>query len=312
MTFHHSPIFLALGCLSALSLLSGCTSWQPLASLKAQVAPPVQEAKAPARKRAETLLVLTQDHTLVSFDAATPGQIVSHVPLKGLITDEQVLGMDFRVARGQLFAVTSRNRLLRVDHLTGEVTPIIAGITLPMGQAWGVDFNPTVDRIRVTNDQGHNLRLHPDTGAQVDGNPKEDGVQGDGTLRYTAQDPQGAVVPRIVAVGYTYNKENEKITTNYAIDAATAQLVLQGSLEGASPAVSPNTGQLSSVGPLKIEPFDDASFDINDINNTAYLVTNRAGRDPARLYDVDLSTGQGRLIAPLGVAGKIRGLAIVP
>ena len=39
------------------------------------------------------------------------------------------------------------------------------------GTAFGFDFNPTVDRIRVVSDTGQNLRLNPDTGAvaAVDG-----------------------------------------------------------------------------------------------------------------------------------------------
>ena len=37
------------------------------------------------------------------------------------------------------------------------------------GSAFGVDFNPAADRVRVVSNLGQNLRLHPDTGAQVDG-----------------------------------------------------------------------------------------------------------------------------------------------
>ena len=56
-----------------------------------------------------------------------------------------------------------------------------SGVVLPAGATeWGFDFNPTVDRIRVVNDRGANLRLHPDTGAQVDGNADQPGLQPDG------------------------------------------------------------------------------------------------------------------------------------
>ena len=57
---------------------------------------------------------------------------------------------------------------------------------LPEGATeWGFDFNPTVDRIRVVNDAGFNLRLHPDTGVIVDSDPNQPGVQLDGAWPMT-------------------------------------------------------------------------------------------------------------------------------
>ena len=48
-------------------------------------------------------------------------------------------------------------------------------LTIPMfivltGTAFGVDFNPTVDRLRVVGDDGQNLRINVDNGvATADG-----------------------------------------------------------------------------------------------------------------------------------------------
>ena len=36
------------------------------------------------------------------------------------------------------------------------------------GDDYGLDFNPTVDRIRVTNDADENLRINPNNGARAD------------------------------------------------------------------------------------------------------------------------------------------------
>ena len=313
----------ALACASLVGLLAGCSSvpqweslksWGPLKTLtrKAQTPPAGTEGLAPARERPELLLGLTLDHTLVTFQASTPGQLVSQVRLKGLKAGEEVLGMDFRVARGQLFMLTSAGRLLRVDPNTGDSTPVGNGVTLPAGSSWGVDFNPTVDRIRVVSDLGFNLRLHPDTGAQIDGDSATEGLQGDGPLRYAQGDLLSGTTPRVVAAGYTYNAQNDKITTNYAIDAGAGHLVIQGSLEGVTPVVSPNTGLLTSVGPLQIDRFDQASFDIADVGNAAYLVTQVAGRVESRLYEVDLGSGQARLIGAVAAGQALRALAIVP
>jgi hypothetical protein len=309
------PVARALACTALLATLSACSlfpQWKPLKSARATAAPASTEALAPVRERQEVLLALTSDQTLVAFNASTPSQPISQIPVKGLQPGEQILGMDFRVAKGQLFALTSAGRLLRIEPTTGVSTAVGKGVSLPVGQHWGVDFNPTVDRLRVVNENGANFRLHPDTGAQVDGDTKADGLQGDGLLSYMPGDLLSGRTPRIVAAAYTYNKDNEKLTTNVAIDAGSAYLAVQGSIEGAPVVVSPNTGWLQSIGPLLIDRFDDASFDISDLNNAAYLVTTREGSTESRLYEVNLGSGQARLIGAIGATKPIRALAIVP
>jgi hypothetical protein len=271
-----------------------------------------QETLAPAKDRKELLVGVTAGNVLISFNASEPGKVLTRLNLQGMNPGEGFLGIDFRVAKGQLFGLTDQGRLLRIDTEKGAVSPVGTPVKLPEGEAWGVDFNPTVDRIRVVNDKGRNLRLHPDTGAQVDGDANTAGVQEDGTLMYSATDLLGGQRARIVAAGYTYNKTNEKLTTNYAIDAATGYLAIQGSIEGAVTVISPNTGKLQAVGPLLIERFDDASFDIADTNNNAYLVTHRRNGSSNRFYEVNLGSGQARLIGAVGEGQPLKGLAIVP
>jgi hypothetical protein len=277
-----------------------------------------QELRAEAIERQEVLMAVTASHRLITFRADRPEELLSRVPLIGLLPGESILGMDFRVARGELFALSTRGRLLRIHPDSGEVKAVGPGVALPPARAIGFDFNPTVDRIRVVGDRGDNLRLHPDTGAQVDGQPAIEGVQPDAPLRYAEGDQQASMAPRIVAAGYTYNKSDEKITTNYAIDARAGHLVMQGSAEGAQPVVSPNTGLLRTVGPLGVHSFDHASFDIDDVKNHAYLVTGRIGSTTSRFYVVDLQTGQARLIGFIGPVrerdrlGTILALAVQP
>lgn len=276
------------------------------------------ELRAEATDRKEVLMAITANHRLITFKASQPEELLTRVPLSGLLPGEGILGIDHRVAKGELFGLSSRGRLLRINPDSGEVNPVGPGITLPLARTFGFDFNPTVDRIRLVSDRGDNLRLHPDTGVQVDGQADALGVQPDGPLHYVDGDAQAAHVSRIVAAGYTYNHDNEKITTNYAIDARAGSLVMQGSAEGATPVVSPNTGQLSTVGALGVQSFDHASFDITDVNNRAYLVTGRIGATVSRLYEVDLKTGQARLIGPIGPArerdrlGTVLGMSVLP
>jgi len=257
----------------------------------------------PAAK--EKIWVVTADHQLAAVRASQPRRLLDTKALQGLMPGDAVVGMDYRVARGVLFALTRTGRLYTVNTGTGQLTLVgqsAIGDVLA-GQAVGVDFNPTVDRIRVVTGAGQNLRLHPDTGALVSRDP---------ALAYAASDAQAGKSPRVVAAGYTYNTQNDKLTTNYVIDAALGTLVVQGSIEGAQPVVSPNTGQLFTVGTLGTGPLDDVSFDIADVNNAAYIAATRAGSVQPVLYRVDLASGRAQRVGALPWSGPLRGMAIEP
>ena len=176
----------------------------------------------------------------------------------------------------------------------------------------GVDFNPAADRVRVVGANGQNLRLHPDTGAVVDFDPNTPGLQTDPTLAYAPGDANAGKTPHVAGAAYTYNKRDDKLTTNYAIDIAQGVLVTQGSVEGVAPVVSPNTGRLFTVGPLGLGPLTDVSFDIADTNNKALAVV-RTVRDPrSRLYELNLANGQAQLLGTVADGAPLLGMAIEP
>ncbi len=267
-----------------------------------------------AAQRRERLVAVTADHELVVFDASQPDRILERRPVNGLVAGDRLVGIDFRVAKGVLYALSHAGRLYTLDISSGALNPVgSAPAALPLrGSAFGVDFNPAADRIRVVSSSGLNLRLHPDTGAVVDGDPAQPGVQPDPALRYAWGDVNAGRAPDVVAAGYTYHPEDSKITTNYAIDRALGVLVMQGSREGATPVVSPNTGHLRTVGALGLGPLTDASFDISDVGNVALLAARTAADARTRLHRVDLATGRA---VPLGVVGSgaaLVGMAIEP
>lgn len=264
--------------------------------------------------RKEIVRAVTQSHHLVSFNAGQPGRLLSDVALKGLAAGETVLGIDYRVARGELYALGSSGRVFRVDTASGQLTPVgNEKFAQPLnGGQFGFDFNPAADRIRIVSDTRQNLRAHPDTGALVDASPDAPGLQTDGTLQYAAGDANEKVTPRVLAAGYTYNKDNEKLTTNYAIDAATGALVRQGSIEGEQPVVSPNLGKLHTVGSLGVAGLTDAHFDIADLNNAAFAVLGTAKDAAAQFYEIDLKTGKATRIGKVGSGEALRGIAIEP
>ena len=270
------------------------------------------EVEGPARK--ETLVGVTESHRLVRFNGGQPQKVTVVGTVAGLQSGESIVGIDYRVARGILFALSSAGRIYTIDTKTAQATSI-GGAPLAValsGTEFGFDFNPAVDRIRIVSDSGQNFRGHPDTGAAVDSDPNAPGVQGDGKLAFAAGDANAGKSPRVVAAGYTYNKTNEKITTNFAIDAATGSLVMQGTREGVTPAVSPNTGQLFTIGALGIGSFARANFDISDVNNAAYLSADVEGKRGTRIHSVDLTNGKATFIGTVGGGERLRGMAIEP
>ena len=269
------------------------------------------ETEGPARK--ETLVGVTEGNQLVRFNGGQPQKVTVVGAVKGLQAGESLVGIDYRVARGVLFGLGSTGRIYTIDAKTAQATQVgSAPLAIALsGTEFGFDFNPAADRIRIVSESGQNFRAHPDTGAAVDFDANAAGVQADPALAFAATDANAGKKPRVVAAGYTYNKQNEKITTNFAIDAATGSLVMQGSREGATPAVSPNTGQLFTVGALGIGSFSRASFDISDVNNSAYLAADVEGRRGTRIYSVDLASGKATFIGTVG-GERLRGVAIEP
>lgn len=270
------------------------------------------EPEGPPAK--EFVWALTQDHQLMRFNSGQPRRILERKPVTGLGAGESLLGIDYRVSHGVLFALSNQGRLLTIDTATGAARQVgQPGGAWPLnGKVYGFDFNPAVDRIRVVNEAGLNMRLHPETGAQVDSDSAAPGVQADPSLAYAPNDVNAGKAPRVTAAAYTYNTRDEKITTNYAIDEALGTLVTQGSIEGVQPAVSPNTGRLFTVGTLGLGPLSGVSFDISDVNNTPLVSAVLAGQSTTRLYRLDLATGKATLLGTVDRGQPLRGLAIEP
>ena len=263
-------------------------------------------------ERAEKAIAVTASNKLLKFNAGRPGRILATLNITGLQPGETLLGIDYRVAKDQLYALGSSGRLYIVNEDTAAATVVGMPFAVKLeGTQFGFDFNPTVDRIRVVSNTGQNLRLHPDTGAVVDSNAALDGVQTDGKLVYAAGDVNFGTMPAAVGAAYTYNKADTKITTNFALDAATGALVTQGSREGVMPAVSPNTGQFFTVGSLGMA-FNSASFDIQALSDVAFAALNSDVSGVSRWVTIDLKTGAARSLGTIGGGERVVGIALEP
>ena len=263
-------------------------------------------------ERAEKAIAVTASNKLLKFNAGQPGRILATLNITGLQPGETLLGIDFRVAKDQLYGLGSSGRLYTIDEDTAVASAVGAPFAVNLeGTQFGFDFNPTVDRIRVVSSTGQNLRLHPDTGAVVDSNPALEGVQTDGKLAFAAGDVNFGKSPLTVGAAYSYNKADTKVTTNFALDAATGTLVTQGSREGITPAVSPNTGQLFTVGSLGVT-FNNASFDIQALSDVAFAALNGDSTSSSRWVMIDLKTGAAKMLGTVGGGERVVGVAMEP
>jgi len=247
------------------------------------------------RELLTTAFGVTTANALVRFDTATPGTIISSTPITGLQSGESVLGIDFRPATGDLYALGSTSRLYIINPVTSTATQVgTPGAFTLSGTQFGFDFNPTVDRIRVVSDTNQNIRLNPNDGALA---------ATDTALAYAVGDVNAGADPDVVGSAYINSVNGSTTTTLYGIDVARSPdvLVTQN---------PPNAGTLNTVGGLGVDATAVLGFDIQDTTNTAFATLVVGGT--SGLYQINLTTGAATPLGPIGGGTTLRGLAIAP
>jgi Domain of unknown function (DUF4394) len=230
---------------------------------------------------------------LLAFRASNPRRVGSK-PITGLPAGVSLRGIDFRPATGDLYALGSDKVVYRVNPATAIAVAEGPSFEQPSpvlnGTARGFDFNPTVDKIRVTSDADDNIRLDPDPGSLLSADAKL-------TLAEVT----------IVGSAYTassFSATKPTATELYALDVAPSpdRLWIQ------RPA---NAGTLImpvSLGALDLGP--EAGFDIAGSPDVGYVAGTRAGRSGAELWRVELATGKARNLGRIGNgAVTVTGLA---
>ena len=255
---------------------------------------------APAVAQAQTAYGLQTSTTatnLVTFQVTAPGTYTATTAITGLGTGQTLVGLDSRPNTGQLFALgynaaTTSAQLYTLNAATGALTTVGAALTLNLGTnpaRIGFDFNPTVDRIRVTGSNNSNFRLNPNNGALA---------ATDGNLAYAATDANAAQTPGVGAVAYTNSYIGASATTLYDVDETNSRLTTQN---------PPNNGVLNTVGAVGFANFGSSDLDIyfnpSTGTNVAYLtaVPNvTPGTTTSNLYTVNLTTGAATLVGAVG------------
>lgn len=220
--------------------------------------------------RAVTIYGVTSTNQLVRFNAATPGTLTT-TPVTGLQPGETLVGIDFRPATGEMYALGSASRLYKVNKQTAAATLVAVLQTSLVGTEFGFDFNPVVDRIRVVSSTGQNLRVNPTNGAVI-----VDGALNPGS-------------PHVTAAAYANSFSGSTSTTLYVIDTITDTLYTQN---------PPNAGTLVSVGGLNTDAGDANGFDISVSSGLAYSVLTSSGL--TRLYTINLASGAATLVGSVG------------
>lgn len=236
-----------------------------------------------ARAQAAELLYATSGNDIAQFNSSATTSL-SSVSVSGLQAGEALVGIDVRPANQLLYGVGSSGRLYTINPVTGAAT--LVGTTAafsPSGTQFGVDFNPTVDRLRVISNTGQNVRLNPN----------------DGTLAATDTPITPAGVT-MTGLAYDRNGVGNSVTTLYGIDATNGVLTTVGSVNG-SPN-SPNGGVVGpTVGSLGLGTNLDLrlGFDITGVNNSSAFASMLTGGTD-KLYSINLSTGAATLVGTIG------------
>ena len=281
----------------------------------------------------EIVYAVTVSNRLISFRADQPGRILTAVALKGLIAGENVTDIDFRPTTGELFGLTSSNRVVRIDTATGQTTqlgvPIVTNPLFTANSPGGFDFNPTVDRLRLVNVADDNLRFNPSNFTPVDGDGNAaNGNSPDTDLAFILADVNAGKDPNIVGCAYDRNdNDGATATTLWGIDSTQNILVRQGAVDGDGADLagggSPNGGLLTTMGLLNVDPTDLVGFDISGPGiagvGAALAVMQLQGETTSRLFSINLNAGltnqplgSAALVGIVGGGELIRAMAIAP
>ncbi|MFG1814477.1 DUF4394 domain-containing protein [Kribbella sp. NPDC049174] len=281
-------------------VLSSAT--QATAGARPAVAAPAPAAAAKARPQSSDVVGLTDKGRLVKFRTASPDRIRRTARVQGLMDDQRLIGIDYRVQNGKLYGVGDRGGIYTINTASdfGRATKVSQLTVALDGQNFGVDFNPAANRLRVISDTGQNLRHNLDDPA---GAPAAGTTATDGTLAYPGVPPAPpTTATQVTAAAYTNNDlDPNTATTLFDIDTNLDQVVIQ------SPA---NAGLLAATGKLTIDANQPAGFDISSQGGGNRGLAALSTGTRMRLYDINLTTGKATRLGSFPSNAQVVDLAV--
>lgn len=215
--------------------------------------------------------------SVISFDSATPQNLITAYTITGLQSGEQVRGIDW--VNGVLYGLGSSSRLYTINPGTGAATQVGAGQFSPILNGFDFGFNANASQIYVASDLGQNLTINPVTGAVTAGPD------------YTAGSSVDSIAYDHVSGGF------------YGITASTHNWL----------GLNPVTGVVTIIGPTGVNFQDRVGLDISPNTDTAYISATVGGQ--TEFYTVDKATGAFTLVGTVGTPGELTagldGIAVV-
>jgi hypothetical protein len=278
-----------------------------------------------AAATAPNLYILTSNNSIVMVDAAAPSLPATPMAVSGLGSGQTLVAIDVRPLNGRLYGLAADGAAIQLYHIdlgsgTAVATPLSPApvqfddgtnpVPISSG-SFDIDFNPTVDRLRVVTSSGLNFRMNPNTGTLVDGD------NGGAAGSVPGVNPDGAIkgpTTSVDATAYTNSIVNATVTTQYTLDGVTDRLYIQN---------PPNSGTQTEGLPITLNgaPLDfsgDSGLDIPSAVTVstanavavgrAYALLNVGGT--TGLYTINLANGGAFLLGELGTLSA-RDLAVI-
>jgi len=262
---------------------------------------------------------LLSGNRLAAFPMVFPAGFEAPVAITGVLTGDTLVSIDRRPQNGFLYglgynATNGTVQLYSISSTNAFATPIgavggfvsAAGTPVRIGTdattVFGIDFNPTVDRVRVVNSAGQNFRINPNNGALVDGDTASAGTQMDGPINGPAMS--------LNETAYTNSSQSVTVTTQYGVDSTIDAVCIQN---------PPNTGTQTMCQPLSVPVESVQGFDISPAVTVAtsntpatgsgVAIVRASGRTQDEIVMVNLANGTVTTAGPISTAGVL-GLAL--
>lgn len=262
---------------------------------------------------------LLSNNRLSAFPMAFPAGFEAPVNITGVVAGDTIVSIDRRPQNGFLYGLGYNGtagtvQLYSISSNTAVATPIgtVGGFVAADGTAarigvdattvFGIDFNPTVDRVRVVNNAGQNFRMNPNNGALVDGDATSAGTQMDGPINGPAMSLDESA--------YTNSSPSVTATTQYGVDSIIDAVCIQN---------PPNAGTQTMCQPLSVPVDTVQGFDIpptvtvttsaTPASGSGVAVVRASGRTQDEVVMVNLANGNVTTAGPISTTGVI-GLAL--
>jgi hypothetical protein len=257
--------------------------------------------------RGASIFGVDDRNTLVVFGRQNPtNEAARRVPITGLQVGDTIIGIDFRanataIADRRLYAVTKSSFIYTVDTTSGAATRVGTTAFTPAaaGTAFGIDFNPVADRLRLHSDQEQDLRINQLTGAVA---------ATDTVLAYMPGDANVGQNPNVAGTAYTNTVPGATVTDLFAIDSDRDALVFLA---------TPNSGRLRTVGALGVNTTASVGFDIAGAGagvtaGAAYATLTLEGESRSKLYTINLASGLATLVGDVNYTRPLVGVSAAP